>query len=327
MSKPLPNLLSADQNIQDEIRNLGNSLDQEIPAKTEQNILIGTWNIKKFGRLNENWTSDGKPKRDYRALRAITDIVKRFDVVAIQEITGDLLALRTMMKTLGKEWSFIMTDVARGDSGNSERLGFVFHRPRVKLSGLAAELVIPRKWKKKGIFSDNAMESQFARTPYAVSFVAGRQTFILVTVHIDYASAVGGREKELRGIAQWMRSWARQTTRWSQNLLVLGDFNIDRKNDKLWKAFTGTGLRVPEELEAQKRSIFADENNKKLEKYYDQIAWFTSKSTKKDYLTMKLVSAGGFDFLPFLYNDLGLTKLQIQHRMSDHYPLWVEFRR
>ena len=38
--------------------------------------------------------------------------------------------------------------------------------------------------------------------------------------------------------------------------IVLGDFNIERKDDLAWQAFTSTGLVVPEKLQTALRSIF-----------------------------------------------------------------------
>ena len=44
-------------------------------------------------------------------------------MIAIQELKGDLRALRDAMTFLGEDWSFLMTDVTGGDEGNDERLG------------------------------------------------------------------------------------------------------------------------------------------------------------------------------------------------------------
>ena len=40
-------------------------------------------------------------------------------------------------------------------------------------------------------------------------------------------------------------------------------------------------------------------------------------------LSLEFLSAGSFDFVPLLQG--GLTKTQVSWRISDHYPLWVEF--
>jgi len=308
-----------------ELDALRNSLSDAIPSKQNgQNLLIATWNIRSFGSLTRKWTaqSNDSPKRDLRGLRAICEIVSRFDVVAIQEVVGNLRALRDMMHFLGDNWSFLMTDITLGDAGNNERMAFVFDTRRVQPSGLACEIVVPPEW--LGEIGEDALKEQFARTPYAVSFKAGTTTFILVSLHINYGDDSTGRIPELKSIARWMSEWAGRSNRWHHNLLTLGDFNIDRKDDDLWKAFTSTGLTVPADLHSVPRTIFADPDNPTLDKYYDQIAWFQTGSGSRK-LSMDYIQGGGFDFLPYLYSDTTLTKNSISYRISDHYPLWSEF--
>jgi len=314
--------------IQNDLNSLSEALNSKIPKKTDTNLLIATWNIRKFGNLTRKWSPSGNysPKRDLRALRIITDIISRFDVIAIQEVTGNLRALRDTIKYLGNNWSFLMTDVTISDAGNHERLAFIFDNTRVQPSGLAGEIVIPPKWIPE-TDPKVVMHRQFARTPYAVSFKAGRETFILVTAHIDYGDKSEDRIQELKWTAQWMYDWAKRSNKYHHNLLVLGDFNIDRKNDELWKAFTSTNLHVPEDLQNVKRSIFIDEGeDPRLNKFYDQIAWFNSASGSSQ-LKMEYLQGGGFDFLPFSYTSENLSRMSISHRVSDHYPLWVEFKR
>jgi len=311
--------------VQAELNALQASLNDTIPSKQhEQNLLIATWNLRAFGSLTRKWTAVGSdsPKRDLRGLRTICEIVSYFDVVAIQEIVGNLRALRDMMRFLGDNWSFLMTDITLGDAGNNERMAFVFDTNRVRASGLACELVVPPEW--SGQISENALRNQFARTPYAVSFRAGTTTFILVTLHVDYGDDSADRIPELTAIARWMADWARRSNRWHHNLLTLGDFNIDREDDSLWEAFTSTGLTVPADLHPVPRSIFADPDNPTLDKFYDQIAWFQTGSGSRR-LSMDYIQGGGFDFLPHVYTNTDLSKNSISYRISDHYPLWVEF--
>lgn len=325
MSQSLPSLLdpSTPPAVRAEMQALRDALDAAIPPKRDaaRNLLIATWNLKAFASLTDKWTATGNdsPKRDWRGLWAITEIVSRFDVIALQEVKGDLKALRVMLKTLGPDWQFLMTDVTQGGAGNSERLAFLFDARRIALSGLACELVVPDDVLGVG---QGALQRQFARTPYAVGFRAGGETFVLATLHVDYGKKPEDRYPELKAIAEWMDGWSRRMTAWEQNFLVLGDFNIDRHGSLLWQAFASTGLYVPQDLETVPRSIFATKAGS-LDKYYDQIAWFQHGGSRQ--LTMRYRRGGGFDFVPFLYKDIGMDNAQMQHRLSDHYPLWTEF--
>lgn len=119
-------------------------------------------------------------------------------------------------------------------------------------SGLAAELVVPEAEIKRGRIAEGELQKQF-----------------------------------VRGIAEWLADWAKRTEDYNQNLICLGDFNIDRKDDPNYEALTSTGLEPPPELEEGLSRTVSDEPGK--EHYYDQIAWFTK---------------GG---------------------KARHYPLWVEF--
>ena len=307
-----------------ELRTLRAKLSADIPAKRlDHNLLVATWNIRAFGDLTETWVvSPGdSPKRNLFALRCIAEIVSRFDVVAIQETRGNIKALRHMLKLLGPYWGLIMTDVTAGDAGNDERMAFVFDTRRVTTSGLAGELVVPPEWTRSEDIAPDALREQFARTPYAVSFSSGGQTFILVALHVLYGDSASDRLGELRGIARWLEDWARREQSWGHNLIALGDFNIDRKDDDAYRAFTSTGLRSPPELDSAPRTIF--KSGKKA--FYDQIAWFTEGGNPDTpVLSLRYSNlAGCFDFQGIVLPTL--SDIELSWRISDHYPLWVEF--
>jgi hypothetical protein len=88
-------------------------------------------------------------------------------VVALQEVKRDLGGLRLLMRALGSDWGWILTDLTRGSAGNQERMAFVFDLRRVRPSGLAAELVVPIE--TETTLTEAGLQKQFARTPYAVS--------------------------------------------------------------------------------------------------------------------------------------------------------------
>ena len=313
------------QTIIDELAELRDALDKDIPSKKlDKNLLMASWNIRAFGGLTTKWASTSKdsPKRDLHALLCISDIVSRFDVVALQEVKANLKALRHMLRRLGPNWGLILTDVTKGAPGNSERMAYLFDRRKVQLSGLACEIVVPQE--QLDNISTDALEKQFARTPYAVSFRSGNKTFILITLHVLYGRRSKERVPELKAIAKWLGDWAKNVNAYGHNLIALGDFNIDRKGDELFDAFTSTGLYSPEDLNNVPRTIFSDPNKPDPGKFYDQIAWFEG-SGKTPKLTLKYLRGGNFDFTKVALKSLGLTKTQLSWRISDHYPLWVEF--
>ncbi|PCJ91293.1 MAG: endonuclease [Flavobacteriaceae bacterium] len=308
--------------VQDELILLRKDLDEKIPHKEfDNNLLIASWNIRAFGNLTRKWKSGDKdsPKRDLHALLCIAEIIRRFDVIAIQEVKANIRALRDTLKILGNDWSMILTDVNRGDAGNGERMAYIFDTRRVKLSGLACELVVPNEWSDK--INQISLEEQFVRSPYAVSFRTNNQTFILVTLHILYGDSANDRIDELKGIAEWLADWATNINAYHQNLIALGDFNIDKRGDLLNETFLSTGLFVPPELQNEEvtRSIF-DET-----KYYDQIAWFNGLDGKPK-LSLKFLRGGNYDFMEKVLTNRDITKRRFSFLISDHYPLWAEFK-
>lgn len=79
-------------------------LDSKIPfKKLDKNLLLATWNIRSFGSLTRKWNSeeDDSPKRDLHSILCIAAIIKRFDVIAIQEVRANIRALRDTLKILG----------------------------------------------------------------------------------------------------------------------------------------------------------------------------------------------------------------------------------
>lgn len=300
---------------------LKDDLNEKIPAKQiERNLLIASWNIRAFGDLTRTWQSgpDDAPRRDLMSVRYIAEIISRFDVIAIQEVKANIRAFRDTLKILGKNWSFILTDVNAGAAGNDERMAYLFDTRRVNLSGLAGEIVVPKEWLKEA--NEEALTEQFVRSPYAVSFISEGNTFILVTLHIKYGKSSKERIAELKGIARWLSGWAKDINAYDQNLITLGDFNIDERGDLLDKTFLSEGLYVPPSLQdpAVTRSIF-DKT-----KFYDQIAWFNGAGGKPK-LSLKYSSGGNYDFVPVLWDEKLYSKQQFSWMLSDHYPLWCEF--
>jgi endonuclease/exonuclease/phosphatase family metal-dependent hydrolase len=321
--KDNPAILEPPAEAKAEVATLEAGLDGDVrPRLIDRNLLVGTWNVRAFGGMSDTWArgEQDDPKRNLADALAIAAVLSRFDVIAVQEARSNLRALRHVLKALGPEWGLILTDVNPPPAGNDERLAFVFDTRRVRPSGLAAELVIPEDKLKAG---KEALKEQFVRTPYAVSFVSGGQTFILVTLHVKFGDDAAGRTGELQEIAEWLADWAKRTAEdYNQNLICLGDFNIDRRDDPNFKALTSTGLEPPAELQGLSRTV-SDKPGK--EHYYDQIAWFTDGKRAKLTLDFEADAghAGRFEWTKHLLEEMDAQ--EASWHISDHYPLWVEF--
>ena len=294
-----------------------------VPAQAPDNLLVATWNLRAFGGLTPSWQAQAadSPKRDWRAVALIAGVLGQFDVVAVQEVRRDTTALAFLLDQLGPDWRVIVSDVTEGDAGNDERLTFLYDTRRVQPSGLVGEIVLPP--------AAGVPAEQFARTPYAAGFVRAGVDFILTTVHVMWGTKAQDRLPEMTAFAQWMRAWADRKGDWNRNLFVLGDFNLDRLGDPLYDAFVSTGLWPPTVLNDVPRTVFDDDKDRHS---YDQIAWFDAVvRTGRGVATQSLLDGltftgrgGNVDFLPSVFPEL--NKTQVSWRMSDHYPLWVEFR-
>lgn len=283
------------------------------PRRTDANVIVGTWNVQKFGALHPEWSENpGSPKRNLRSLAIIAEVIRCFDVIALQEVQRETTALRYLMDAfLGPHWAVLLTDVSAGEKGNSERLAYLYDTRRVVPSGLSGEIVLPP--------APAGLPDQFDRTPYMAGFRAGGEHFTLLTAHIRYGTLPADRLPELQRFATHTAQELRARTRSGQsreepNLLVLGDFNIDqRQGNPLFDAFVQTGLWVPEALQGVRTTTG------KAAKYYDQIAWFQGE----DFGLRPSGRAGTVDFAGAVYQEL--SQAQVSPRVSDHLPLWIEF--
>jgi len=217
------------------------------PRRTDHNIIIGTWNLRNFGSVFRDWTENsGSPKRNLRAIARIAEVIRHFDIIAVQEVKRDTTGVRTLIdEFLGPHWGLLLSDVTAGAKGNNERLAYIYDTRRVTPSGLAGEIVLPP--------SSEAKQEQFDRTPYIVGFRAADERFALLTVHIRYGDSAADRLPELAAFASYtateIRDRARMEAAEEGNLIVLGDFNIDRRDSNpLFDAFVSQGLMVPAEI-------------------------------------------------------------------------------
>jgi exonuclease III len=308
----------------DNILRLKAAISQQVPAKTlDTNLLLATWNIRELGK-------NDKAVRLKESFYYMAEIISAYDLVAVQEIAQDLSDLKTLIKILGPDWDYIVTDITEGASGNGERLAFIYDKRKVAFRKIAGELVLPDT--KDG-------EKQIARTPFFVAFQSGWFRFYITTVHIFYGNDVKSgpeykrRVKEIADIAAFLKKRSKKEV---SNYLLLGDFNITGRDntDPTMQALTSGGFKIPDNL----IQLANANTNTDRTKPYDQIAYIDQKGFMEFVNSDK--SVGVFDFFSQVFraedeavyqkeqakSNIKTYKQWKTFQMSDHLPLWIEFK-
>jgi len=305
---------------------LRNRLDSEIPQKTAiDTLLLATWNIREF--------SDN---RLMESLYYIAEIINRFDLVAVQEVSANMKGIEKLMLLLSRNWDYFVTDSTDGSAGGGERMAFLYDKSKITFKKMAGEITLPPEKLIDG-------KLQFARTPYCVAFQAEWFKFVLTTVHIFYGSDSADdkkkREKEIDTITSFLSGRAKKE---DMSYILLGDFNIPNAGDDTMKALEKYGFFVPPAIKQHPSDLGGT-------KYYDQIAFSLKIDDKMAVYTENEQKAGTFNFAKTVYtnHDLEtykkyfLTKIEGKSeqetekyylstwrtfQMSDHLPLWVELK-
>ncbi len=116
-------------------------------SKTVKSVKIATWNLREFGGKSYKG-------RTFEELYYIAEIISNFDIVALQEVRGDLKEFLKLKKYLGPGWDYIATDVTGGYAGNNERMVFLYNRKNVFFRNIAGELTLKEGGKIRASFGE-----------------------------------------------------------------------------------------------------------------------------------------------------------------------------
>ena len=271
---------------------LRKQLSAQVPEKTAtQTLLLATWNIREFGdnRNEESWYY-------------LAEIIDHFDLVVIQEVNAkELVGLEGVLGILGDNWSYVMSDGVDGSAGGNEAMAFVYNTNKVKFTGLAGEIVLPKEKLLNGV--------QFARTPFMVSFRAGWFDFKLWTVHICYGEdLVDGvyqrRLKEIKAVSDFL---LRRQESDDVSYILLGDFNIPDTEGVYFNALVENRYITKGGKEKSKEKFFIPEEIRKHPtdlghvNHYDQIAFSLNLERNMVLYDDDKQRAGAFNFTESVY--------------------------
>ena len=289
-----------------------NEPGRAIPAKRDGRLLLGSWNIANLGDAGQI-RADGD-------IALMAEMLSWFDLIAVQEVKEDLTDLTRILALL-PGYDAVFTD----QSGNDERMVFLFDTSRVERLRLAGEIDIPpaaqRHIRLPGI---EQRFTGFDRAPYAVAFRCGGAVFTVVNVHLYFGSAstrsVNRRALETYAIARWADLRRRRGKAYSANTVVIGDMNMPAvaPGDPVFDALAARGLILPEHQSRIGTTITDG-------KFYDQLAFFPGGAGAA------YVANGVYDFDGAVFPDLWDPDhpedfaAYVRYHLSDHRPIWVQF--
>ncbi len=300
---------------------------------------MASWNIANLGAQD----------RTENALKVISNILKRFELIAAQEINEEFRTFERVVSMMGSKYDYIMTDTA----GNAERLAFVYDKSKVTPLNLFGELALrthefPKRtvrvpFRKGGVDQEQVFEkfrfAPFDRNPFIGTFSAGTIAFTLVNCHLYFGSfgnstkeserkKYARRVLEIFALSKWADRRANRKATYDRDIILTGDMNVPAmtEDDPAFKALTEFGFQ-PVEFPSK-----VGGSNLGNDKTYDQMVFAPGT------IANLIKSSGVFDFDNAIFASLW-DKLRaehpkakavrefakhVRHHISDHRPLWAE---
>ncbi|MDH3633638.1 MAG: endonuclease/exonuclease/phosphatase family protein [Gammaproteobacteria bacterium] len=311
-----------------------------VPKSVNGRLLIASWNIANLGAQD----------RTPNARKLVAHILKRFDLVAVQEVNDEFRTFAKIVEMMGSKYKFIMSDTA----GNNERLAFVYHTDKVTPTNLFGELALrPREYPKRTVkvrWTDsngvnridkfqNHRFVPFDRNPFIGSFSSGKFDFVLANVHLYFGEFQNSKKKEdrkkyarrvleIHALARWADRRKNKATTYDKDIILIGDMNVPamEKTESTYKELVKYGW-CPVDYTSKTGG-----SNLGNDRTYDQMA-FAPTIPKT-----RITAQGVFDFDKAAFKPLwekllsqmpkskaiGLFNRHVKHHISDHRPLWVQ---
>ncbi|RCS52839.1 endonuclease/exonuclease/phosphatase [Bremerella cremea] len=254
-------------------------------ARKQDTIRIASFNIQVFGTAKSQ-----KPE----VMARLAEIVRQFDVVAIQEIRsksdGLIPSFIELINSTGRHYDFVIGP-RLGRTQSKEQFAYIFD---------TASLQVDRSQ----VYTAQDPYDVLHREPLIAWFrVRGPDpsqafTFTLVNVHVDPDEV----EQEMNVMDDVFRA-VRDDGRQEDDVILLGDFNANES--KMGQLATIPGINW---------AISGVTTNTRGTELYDNI--FMQRTATSEYTCR----SGVFDFLR-QYNLTLAEGLEI----SDHLPVWAEF--
>lgn len=285
---PLLNELAQGIPVSTSTRVSTNTRSQSVPAKAQETILIASFNIQALGesKMNDRWV-----------MERLAEVIRRFDIVAIQEIRSKdqtlLPALVNYVNALGGRYDYLLGP-RLGRTVSKEQYAYVYDASRIITS-------------KDCSYTLNDDIDLLHREPLIARFVARTSltnrpwSFSLVNLHTDPDEATA--EVEAMGsILREIRNYEFMSGQ-EDDVILLGDFNAP------------PAKMVSLQSLARMRPLIVNQaTNVRETELYDNVLIEPTANAE---------FTGLFGVLS-LREFFGIT-IDDALKLSDHNPVWAEF--
>lgn len=263
------------------------SSTQTNPTGGEKTFLMGSFNIRDFGRAKMS---------NEDVLPILVDIGRRFDLLAIQEVSDisqtTINRYVDMLNENGMSFAYVLGP-RQGDPAVSQKEQYAYIYDSTKLEVIGESFVAPDP------------ERYLQRSPLVTTFRCVETTpdkaftFSLFNIHTDYDIVT----KELLAMQVIVQNVVRQMPH-EDDFIVLGDLNAAPKRFSQYPCLANQVAVIPDDTATNTRG---DRN-------YDNILFDASRTQEFR------GNHGVFDFMAVY----GLSYQQAK-AVSDHLPIWAEF--
>jgi deoxyribonuclease-1-like protein len=162
-------------------------------------IKVCSWNLKDFGKSKSN-----------AEIVFIANVVKEYDVVAIQEVVAGaggaqaVARLVTELNTKGTKWDYVISDPTSGSSYKTERYAYVWKASKLQ--------------KQKPAWFEWKYSAEIDREPYFLTLISKGKSVTFVNFHAITKSKQP--EREVKFFKFLPAEYPEET------LFFVGDFNL-----------------------------------------------------------------------------------------------------
>lgn len=249
-------------------------------AQTSELSII-SWNIQDFG----------KTKNEEEIMR-IAKIVKRADIIAIQEVVGGyggpqaVARLSDQLNRMGDKWDYAVSSRTDSPKYMTERYAFIWKNKFIKI-------------KDRGRLMQ--LDSIVYREPFMLDFYVGKKEFSIINYHARRHNL--NPKEEIKPILKQIKDSI------AKPMFFVGDFNLIQ-SDQIFKDFVSDtyGVALKHQKTVLKRSC---KNNEYLHHAIDNIFYSSSIHV----LETKVIDYIGF-----------CDRLTLARELSDHLPVFIKFK-